>query len=59
VIPLRLKLRNWGPFLTLTPRGEVVPQGYILSPRWSYTLGVKFSVLPSILLNSGECSPLG
>jgi hypothetical protein len=31
----------------LTPRGEVVP------------LGVKFSVRPSILLNSRDCSPLG
>jgi hypothetical protein len=41
-----------GPFLTsplganFDPRGEVVPQG------WSYPLGVKFSVRPSILLNS-------
>jgi hypothetical protein len=31
----------------LSPRGEVIP--------W----GVKFSVCPSILLNSRKCSPLG
>jgi hypothetical protein len=31
------------------PRGEV----------GSYSLGVKFSVCPSIFLNSRECSPLG
>jgi hypothetical protein len=43
------------------PSGEIVPQGSILSPGWgwSYPLGVKFSVRPSILLNSRECSPLG
>jgi hypothetical protein len=33
-------------------RGEVIPWGR------SYPLGVKFSVRPSILLNSRECSPL-
>jgi hypothetical protein len=48
-----------GPFLTsplganFDPRSEVVPQVLILS------LGVKFSVRPSILLNIRECSPLG
>jgi hypothetical protein len=48
-----------GPFLTyplganFDPRGGVVPLG------WSYSLGVKFSVHPSILLSSRECSPLG
>jgi hypothetical protein len=36
-----------------TPRGENVPW------EGSYPLGVKFSVRPSILLNSRECSPLG
>jgi hypothetical protein len=42
-----------GPFLT-SPLGESFdPQG------WSYSLGVKFIVRPSILLNSRECSPLG
>jgi hypothetical protein len=50
---------NRGPFLTsplgtnFDPRAKVVPWG------WSYPLGVKFSVRPSILLNSRECSPLG
>jgi hypothetical protein len=48
-----------GPFLTsplganFDPRGEVVPQGWILSPK------VKLSVRPSILPNSRECSLLG
>jgi hypothetical protein len=48
-----------GPFLTsplgenFDPKGEVVPRG------WSFALGGKFSVHPSILLNSRECSPLG
>jgi hypothetical protein len=57
----------WGPFLTsplganFTPRGDFVPQGWKcpLGPGWSYPLGVKFSVRPSILLNSRECSPWG
>jgi hypothetical protein len=57
----------WGPFITsplrtnFDPRDEVVPQGWILSPwgRWSYPLGLKFSVYSSTLLNSIECSPLG
>jgi hypothetical protein len=54
------------PILNFTPRGKVVPQGWILSPRgefcppganfvpwvWSYPLGVKFSACPSILLNN-------
>jgi hypothetical protein len=44
---------------TLTPRGEVVPQEWNLPPRGKVIpLGVKFSVRPSILLNSRECSPL-
>jgi hypothetical protein len=63
--PARLTSRNdrWGPFLSsppganFYPRGEVVPQGWILGVKLSP--GVKFSVRPSILLNSGECSPLG
>jgi hypothetical protein len=63
---------TWGPLLTsplganFTPRGEFVLQGWIVSSGgevvlwgWSYPLGVKFSVCPSILLNSRECSPLG
>jgi hypothetical protein len=56
----------WGPFLTsplganYDPRGEVVPQGWILSPGSEVIpWGVKFSVRPSILLNSREYSPLG
>jgi hypothetical protein len=60
----KLKIHR-GPFLTsplgahFDPKGEVVPQGWILSPGWSYPLGVKFSVCPSTLLNSRECPPLG
>jgi hypothetical protein len=61
------EVKYWGPFLTsplveiFAPRGEVFPQGWILSPRagWSYPPGVKFSVRPSMLLNSRECSPYG
>jgi hypothetical protein len=51
--------RSWRPFLTsplgvnFDHQGKVVPQGLTLSPK------VKFSVRPSILLNSRECSPLG
>jgi hypothetical protein len=41
------------PILNFAPRGKLWPQG------WSYPLGVKFFVRPSILLNSRECSPLG
>jgi hypothetical protein len=46
-----------GPFLTSHPgaRGEVVPQGGILSPG----AGVKFSVRPSVLLNSRVFTPGG
>jgi hypothetical protein len=56
----------WGPFLTsplgakLAPRGEFYSPGSNFVPwGWSYPLGVKFSVCPSILLNNRECSPLG
>jgi hypothetical protein len=41
--------------LYFAPRGKLCPLG----PGWSYPLGVKFSVRPSILLNSRECLPLG
>jgi hypothetical protein len=45
---------NRGPQRWICPPGvNFVPWG------WSYPLGVKFSVHPSILLNSRECSPLG
>jgi hypothetical protein len=57
---------RWSPFLTsplganFDLRSEAVPQGWILSPGgWSYPLGVRLSVRPSILLNSWQCSPLG
>jgi hypothetical protein len=61
---LRLQLHQqvsapWGPFLTLTP-GRSCPPGVNFVPSGrSYPLGVKFSVRPSILLNSRECSRLG
>jgi hypothetical protein len=47
--------------LNFDPRDEVVPQEWILSPGAGGEVipGVKFSVRPSILLNSRECSPLG
>jgi hypothetical protein len=54
-----------GPFVTsplginLTPRGEVVPGVNFYSLGWIFPLGVKFSVCPSVLLISKECSPLG
>jgi hypothetical protein len=54
------------PLLNFAPRGKLWPQGWSCPPGvnfvswdWSYPLGVKFSVCPSILLNSRECSPLG
>jgi hypothetical protein len=46
-------VKLWPPGAKLSPRGEFCPLG------WSYSLGMKFSVCPSILLNSRECSPLG
>jgi hypothetical protein len=61
---LRLQLHQqvsapWGPFLTLTP-GRSCPPGVNFVPSGrSYPLGVKFSVRPSSLLNSRDCSPLG
>jgi hypothetical protein len=58
--------KSWGPFLTwplganFDPRGEVVPQGWILFPRCEViTWGGEFYVRPSILLNNRECSPQG
>jgi hypothetical protein len=52
--------------LNLNTRGKLWPQGRSCTPGvnfvpwgWSYLLGVKFSVCPSIILNSRECSPLG
>jgi hypothetical protein len=38
---------------SLTPGVNFVPWG------WSYPMGVKFYVHPSILLHSRECSPQG
>jgi hypothetical protein len=68
----RLKFRErmcdkgWGPFLTSPPGANFDPQGRSCPPGvnfvpwgWSYLLGVNFSVCPSILLNSRECSPRG
>jgi hypothetical protein len=55
-----------GPFSTsppganFDPQGRRCPPGVIFVPSGlSYTLRVKFSVRPSILQNSRECSPLG
>jgi hypothetical protein len=54
-----------GQFLTLPlganfdPWGEAVPLLNFVPWGWSYLLGMKIFVCPSILLNSGECSPLG
>jgi hypothetical protein len=49
-----MKYTIWGTYLT-SPLGanfglkcEVVPHGWILSPGWSYPLGVKFSVRPYV-----------
>jgi hypothetical protein len=51
---------NFTPRRKLWPHGQGCPPGVNFVPRgWSYPLGVKFSVRPSILLNSIECSPLG
>jgi hypothetical protein len=48
------------PILNFTPRGEFCPPGANFVPWvWSYPLGVKLSVCPSILLNYREYSPLG
>jgi hypothetical protein len=54
------------PILNFALRGKLCPQGRSCPPGvnfipwdWSYPLEVKFSVCPSILLNSRECSPLG
>jgi hypothetical protein len=55
------------PRANFTPRGKLWPQGWICPPEvnfvpwggWSYPLGVKFSVRPSIFLNSRVCSSLG
>jgi hypothetical protein len=53
-------IRFLRPILNFAPRGKLWPPGAKLSPRsehfvpwgWSYPMGVKFSVGPSILLNS-------
>jgi hypothetical protein len=48
----------WGPFLTfplganLAPVSKLSPGVNFVPWGWSYPLGVKFSVRPSILLNS-------
>jgi hypothetical protein len=61
ILSARLKTGLWGPFLTLPlganfdPRGEVVPQGKILSP------GGEFCPLGPVKLSPGGellCSPL-
>jgi hypothetical protein len=44
----------------LTPRGKVDPKlEEFCSQGVKYSSGVKFSIRPSILLNSGECPLLG
>jgi hypothetical protein len=49
-----------GPFLTSPLGASFDPQGRSCPPRGEVIpWGVKFSVRPSILLNSRECSPLG
>jgi hypothetical protein len=47
------------PILNFAPRGEVVPQEWILSPRGEVIPWGWNSVCPSILLNSIVWSPLG
>jgi hypothetical protein len=67
-LPISIFLNFLRPILNFAPRGKVWRQGQSCLPGvkfvpwgrvWSYPLGVKFSVHPSILLNSRECSPLG
>jgi hypothetical protein len=54
------RLRFLRPILNFAPRGKIwSPGGNFVPWEWSYPLGVKLSVRPSILLNSRECSPLG
>jgi hypothetical protein len=62
-----LGCRLRGPFLTSTLgtnfdiQGRRCPPGLVnfVPKGWSYPMGVKFSVCPSILLNNRERSPLG
>jgi hypothetical protein len=55
----RWKASGQRPILNFSPRDNRWPPGANLFPKgWSYSLGVKFSVCPSILLNSRKCSPL-
>jgi hypothetical protein len=51
---------NFAPRGELNPQGRSCPTGVNFVPYgWSYPLGVKFSVRPSILLIRCECSPGG
>jgi hypothetical protein len=47
------------PILNFAPRGKLWPRGRSCPPGVNCPLGVKFSVCPSILLNSRQCSPRG
>jgi hypothetical protein len=65
-VPVVLAGKEQRPILNFAPRVKLRPQGRSCLPGvnfvpWglSYPLGLKFSVRPSIRLNSRECSPLG
>jgi hypothetical protein len=51
--------KHLGPFLTSPLGAKLSPRGVFFPRGQSYPLGVKFSVRPSILPNSRECSLLG
>jgi hypothetical protein len=56
----KIILQALRPIFNITPRGKLWPPGAKLSPRGEVIpWGVKFTVCPSILLSSRECSPLG
>jgi hypothetical protein len=64
-VPFLKQCRLQRPILNSAPRGKLWSLGAKFSPRSefcppgvSYPLGVNFSVRPSNLLNSGECSTL-
>jgi hypothetical protein len=50
---------NFAPRGNFDPRAKLSPRVTFVPWRWSYPLGMKLPVCPSILLNSKECSPLG
>jgi hypothetical protein len=47
------------PILNYALGANFDPKCKVVPPGGSYPLGVKYSVRPSIILNSRECSPLG